>query len=339
MPDTHSTHHQSNAPEDCAPNNLRRISKLQVMLLFFATALAGEVSLIARIQTTHTQLDWGHFLGPFHIIALHFPLVLLVLVALFEVVWWQRGGKELRGIIYWLMLFSAVSMPVTVGMGLFLAQEGGYDEAPLEAHRFYGVIAMWTTVLAMLFMTWAIRRDNHAAQLGYRILLALTLILLIIIGHSGGTLSHGSQFLVKKAPDFIKRFIQEKQPDAEMPVEMPKTKEEIEQDVFMSQVWPILEQQCLSCHGPEKQKGEYRVDEEVVLFGGGETGEIAIEPGDPAASSLVRTILLPEEHEEVMPPEGKGQVTEEEAWIIISWIKDGAPFTRIPLGMPTDDMQ
>jgi hypothetical protein len=47
-------------------------------------------------------------------------------------------------------------------------------------------------------------------------------------------------------------------------------------------------------------------------------------------------ILLHMDHDEVMPPEGKGEVTEEETWKLINWIKRGAPFTRFPESTESD---
>ena len=67
-----------------------------------------------------------------------------------------------------------------------------------------------------------------------------------------------------------------------------------------------------------------RVDDRESLLIGGESEEPALVPGDPAKSSLIRVILLPQDHEEVMPPKGKGQVSAEEVTKLIEWIQKGA---------------
>ena len=153
---------------------------------------------------------------------------------------------------------------------------------------------------------------------------------MIMVGPSGGNLSHGDKFLIKHLPESVKRWLGKGTPTPNSKAVTPTDNGQDTQDEFTSVIWPILEERCINCHGPKKQKGEYRVDEKETLFGGGESEEISIEPGDPAGSSLIRMILLSMDNDGVMPPEGKGQVTEEETWKLINWIKKGAPFTKFP---------
>ena len=35
---------------------------------------------------------------------------------------------------------------------------------------------------------------------------------------------------------------------------------------FEKDIWPILEAECLDCHGPDKQKSEIRVDQRASLL-------------------------------------------------------------------------
>ena len=48
---------------------------------------------------------------------------------------------------------------------------------------------------------------------------------------------------------------------------------------FSRDVRPLLEQHCLKCHGPEKQKGGLRFDTREGAFQTAESGEKAILPG------------------------------------------------------------
>ena len=43
-------------------------------------------------------------------------------------------------------------------------------------------------------------------------------------------------------------------------------------------------------------------------------------------SNLLRLILLPEDHDDVMPPKGKAPLTPEEMLAVSRWIQAGAPF-------------
>lgn len=91
---------------------------------------------------------------------------------------------------------------------------------------------------------------------------------------------------------------------------------------FVKKIEPLLQENCLDCHGPDKAKGAFRVDRLSSLLKGGDSGEAAVIPGDPENSFLVRAIR----HEEVdyeMPPKG-APLSEEEIEQVEAWIAAGA---------------
>lgn len=92
------------------------------------------------------------------------------------------------------------------------------------------------------------------------------------------------------------------------------------QKFFLEKVRPLLWENCLRCHGPEKSENGLRVDSRKAILEGGETGEAVI-PGDPEASLLLKAIQYGEQDLQ-MPPERK--FSEEEISTIEKWIKDGA---------------
>jgi mono/diheme cytochrome c family protein len=92
---------------------------------------------------------------------------------------------------------------------------------------------------------------------------------------------------------------------------------------FAKDIKPIFEKSCFKCHGPEKQKGELRLDSLTASLKGSEHGKV-IELGKSAKSKLVHTIarLNPDE---AMPPEGKGDpLTKEQVGLVRAWIDQGA---------------
>ena len=95
---------------------------------------------------------------------------------------------------------------------------------------------------------------------------------------------------------------------------------------FAQDVRPVLERSCFGCHGPDKQKNGYRLDVRDIALKGGDSGNPAIKPGDPLESHLIRLILLPPRHDDVMPPEGKQSLNSEEIMVLIDWIRNGATF-------------
>ena len=105
------------------------------------------------------------------------------------------------------------------------------------------------------------------------------------------------------------------------------------QKTYVREILPILEEKCKKCHGENAQMSDYRLDVEETAFAGGKSGETAIVPGDPAASHLVRVVLLPEAHPKVMPPAGLMPLTDEETMSIIAWIRNGAPYVPDELAL------
>ena len=91
---------------------------------------------------------------------------------------------------------------------------------------------------------------------------------------------------------------------------------------FERDVRPLLEERCLECHGPEKQKGGLRLDQKVVVFTGGDSEQPAVVPGKSGESQLIKR-LLTTDPDEAMPPKGK-RFTPEQIAVVRRWIDAGA---------------
>ncbi|QDU23880.1 DUF1553 domain-containing protein [Urbifossiella limnaea] len=90
---------------------------------------------------------------------------------------------------------------------------------------------------------------------------------------------------------------------------------------FEKSVRPVLVEKCVSCHGPEKQKGGLRVDSRAALLAGGDRGP-ALVPGDPGKSVLLHA--LAHDGELRMPPKDKLPAPTVAA--VAAWVKAGAPW-------------
>ena len=91
---------------------------------------------------------------------------------------------------------------------------------------------------------------------------------------------------------------------------------------FTRDIQPILETSCLRCHGPEKPKSRFRLDNREGALKGGEKG-VDILPGNSAKSPFIHYVaFLVEEME--MPPLDKGkQLTPEQVGLLRAWIDQG----------------
>ena len=84
-------------------------------------------------------------------------------------------------------------------------------------------------------------------------------------------------------------------------------------------MYPILEQSCLSCHGPKKQRGGFRADRKEDFFGKGGSPPLVV-PGNSGQSPLIaivsgkKDIARPDVH----------RLAAEQVEILRAWIDAGA---------------
>src|ERR1051325_2155407 len=91
---------------------------------------------------------------------------------------------------------------------------------------------------------------------------------------------------------------------------------------FSKDVKPILEVQCLSCHGAEKPKGGLRLDTRANAVKGGDKGTSFV-PGQASDSPLYTSTILPADDEKAMPPKGE-RLMKEQTEKLRQWIEQGA---------------
>jgi mono/diheme cytochrome c family protein len=104
---------------------------------------------------------------------------------------------------------------------------------------------------------------------------------------------------------------------------------------YLKQIKPVLTARCVACHGALKQEGGLRLDTAALAIKGGESGA-AIQPGDAAASRLLKRVTAKEESER-MPPEGE-PLKPEQIEALRNWItqKAEAPADEQPERHPRD---
>ncbi len=90
-------------------------------------------------------------------------------------------------------------------------------------------------------------------------------------------------------------------------------------EFFEGKVRPVLEEHCVNCHGPTKQKAGLRLDSRASLMRGGDSGP-AIEVGKPESSRLIEAVNHSPDIQ--MPP--KGKLKEAEVAALSRWVREGA---------------
>jgi formylglycine-generating enzyme required for sulfatase activity/mono/diheme cytochrome c family protein len=93
---------------------------------------------------------------------------------------------------------------------------------------------------------------------------------------------------------------------------------------FALDIKPLLEANCLSCHGAEKPKGDLRLDTRAGAIQGGGDGA-GLFPGDAKKSPMYASTILPADHDDLMPPSNKGgPLPKAQTDLLASWIQEGA---------------
>jgi len=97
---------------------------------------------------------------------------------------------------------------------------------------------------------------------------------------------------------------------------------------FNREVRPILAQQCFACHGMDDhgRKGKLRLDLRDSALRGGKSGELAIVPGKPEASEIIKRLHSSDEDEQMPPPHTKKVVSDKDKAILKQWIAEGAEY-------------
>ena len=110
---------------------------------------------------------------------------------------------------------------------------------------------------------------------------------------------------------------------AAAPVDVSKLPPAVTRPIdFVRDVQPIFEKNCASCHGPEKQRSGYRLDDKGVALTGGEGSAPNIIPGKSGASPLIHYVagLV----EDLLMPSKGDPLTAEQIGILRAWIDQGA---------------
>jgi hypothetical protein len=91
---------------------------------------------------------------------------------------------------------------------------------------------------------------------------------------------------------------------------------------FAESIAPILQNRCVKCHGPDKQKGKLRLDSRGTTLAGSRNGRV-ITRGSAVESPLYQRVILNAGSDDIMPQEGK-PLTQAQTDLIRRWINQGA---------------
>lgn len=97
---------------------------------------------------------------------------------------------------------------------------------------------------------------------------------------------------------------------------------------FARDIQPILNANCVECHGGVKAAGGVSfVYEERVINAEGKSGGIVVKPGDPEESEMVYRITTDDEDDRMPPPDEHPALSDSQIKLITEWIQSGAQWS------------
>ncbi len=299
--------------------NCSHFPKIAILFLITTVALPA----FGAEAGSAPGFDWRAFLAPFHTVTLHLPIGFVTMAVILEIYALFQKSETLRRVIGLVLWVSALSAIIVTLLGVFRGAAGGYEEVALDRHEKSGIaVAAVTSVLAIIhYFAYKGGLVRKIPATLYQLGVVADMVLLTIAGHYGGNLTHGSKYLTEGAPEWAKEWIEKVEGKTEG---SDGAASQFGPGVFTDVIQPAFEEKCYSCHGPEKQKSDYRMDTKEGLFAAGESEIEPIVPGNPLKSYLVETMTLPKHDDLAMPPEGKESLSADEILTVMQWIWDGA---------------
>lgn len=296
---------ESNQP--VVESSLRKFRRPAVFIAAFVPAL---LLLILPLYRPSDVPLLFLFIGRFHPLVLHFPIVLIILAMLFEVARHYSLLKLGDNFFKVILIAAAITSLVSIIAGYFLFASGEYSGELMERHFWLGAFT-GAAIFSTVGLFYAYLRDKRFYW-AYFAALAVTNGAVAYTSHLGGSITHGKDYLTEHL--------------SVIGTELGDNKSKTEDDMLLYEdvVVPIFEAKCVSCHNPQKSKGGFVMSTYSSLLKAGESGLPSLTPGSPEKSELYNRVHLPTDHKDHMPPEGKTPMTADEVSILKYWISHKA---------------
>ncbi len=254
--------------------------------------------------------DISSFFGRLHPLIVHLPIGFIIIEIILE--WYLKVNKiyisnKILSFIWFLAFISSI---FAVFFGWLLASNGHYAEDNIYLHRWSGILL----VFFILFI-WGLKSKMiYLFKSQNSFFNFLIIIILLIVSHQGGKITHGENYILEYSPEFIKKKFYN---NTNTKISY-KDKELDSIEIFKELILPIFEHKCISCHNNEIQMGELNMTTVAKLFKGGSSGNAIINK-NAEKSILFNRITLPQNNNKFMPP-NSNPLTYDEINLIKWWL-------------------
>ena len=279
--------------------DIKKLSQWGEWCVWFLNPLLLLLAIYSEASKTNDVFLW---FGKLHPLVLHFPIVLGIAIVIYFLFFQNKPLEEDTEKLF--LVGNAIMASMVALLGLFLSKQDAYDNDTLNLHKWGG--------LSIALISWLLIYIKKLAT-NYKKIIALGyLLVLLFFTHQGALLTHGENALSMPMPAAV--------------IEEVKTVDS-SLTVYEKAINPILAQKCVSCHGPDKVKGNLQLQSPELILKGGKNGNI-LNGIQNEEALLLQRIHLPNADEKHMPPADKLQLTLEELTLLTKWVKAGGNFTK-----------
>jgi mono/diheme cytochrome c family protein/uncharacterized membrane protein len=279
--------------------DIKKLSQWGEWCVWFLNPLLLLLAIYSEASKTNDVFLW---FGKLHPLVLHFPIVLGIAIVIYFLFFQNKPLEEETEKLF--LVGNAMMASMVALLGLFLSKQDAYDNDTLNLHKWGG--------LSIALISWLLIYIKKLAT-NYKKIIALGyLLVLLFFTHQGALLTHGENALSMPMPAAV--------------IEEVKTVDS-SLTVYEKAINPILAQKCVSCHGPDKVKGNLQLQSPELILKGGKNGNI-LNGIQNEEALLLQRIHLPNADEKHMPPADKLQLTLEELTLLTKWVKAGGNFTK-----------
>ena len=252
-------------------------------------------------------------IGRFHPLFVHLPIGFIIIGLMLD--FFFRNKKEHLPVLSFIFLWAFITSIFSIITGYLQYEREGYAWESVQWHLVMGIVTMVFCLLFLLKLKYETFKN-----LPKNFLFTGLSTSLLITGHLGGNITHGSDHLIEPLPPEIKGLLGLEHKNNIIELD-PKN---YKNAVFYSDViQPILNQKCVSCHNDKKTKGGLKMNNYNAIMEGGKNG-LVLMINNSIESKIYKRMNLPIEDRYHMPPKSRIQPSKEEIELIKIWIDNSA---------------
>ena len=207
-------------------------------------------------------LEISTFFGRFHPLLVHLPIGFLILAVLISIRQKDRNSTYSK-VLRFIWFLSFISSFFSAIMGLLLAKNGHYIEKDLLLHKWTGITLVCFSFLGWLFQLNVFNISNLVKNINN----SFIILFLFIVGHLGGSLTHGKDYLLRFSPEAVRTKLITKTESTsfkETPLDSVY--------VFNDIIQPLFNKKCVACHNENIKRGDLNMTTSIKLLKGGKSG-------------------------------------------------------------------